>query len=128
MEQINAFTNYLKKVFNTKNWWIILPFALIGIVFSGLFYLFSAIYMCFDLARFELRKILYNDNDKLSWSAQFVKFAISYFGYFMAAFITIIFLCILAIGFFLTFCCFFISSVGKTRGNPFIFHTITESK
>ena len=128
MAQISCFASYLKGVFKTKGWWIIFPFALIGLVFSGLFFLLCPIYMMFDLARFEFRKILYTDNDKLSGAAQFVKFAISYFGYFIAASLTILWVCLLSIGFFLAFIAFFLSSLGRTRGNPFKFHEIEESK
>ena len=128
MAQINAFTNYLRETFKIKFWWVIVPFAFIGLLFAGLFYLFTPIYMLFDLARFELRKILYSDNEKLSGAAQFIKFAISYFGYFLAAVLTIFQIGLLSMMFMLTFLAFFISSLGRVRGNPFKFHEITESK
>lgn len=128
MPQIKSFTEYLKQVFSTRFWWAIVPFALIALVLSGVFYILSPIYMLFDLARFEFRKMLYCDNDKLSGGAQFVKFAISYFGYFIAALITILFMAPLSITFFLAYCGYFISSIGKVRGNPFKFHEIEESK
>ena len=128
MPQIKCFTNYLKQVFNTRFWWIIFPFALVALILSGVFYILSPVFMLFDLARFEFRKILYSDNDKLSGAAQFIKFAISYFGYFIAALITIILMAPLSIVFFLAYCFFFASSIGKVRGNPFKFHEIEESK
>lgn len=128
MPQIKCFTNYLKEVFKTRFWWVILPFTLIGLVLSLVFFILSPIYMLFDLARFEFKKILYADNEKISGGAQFVKFVISYFGYFIAALITIIFLAPLSIVFFLAYCAFFISSIGRVRSNPFKFHEIEESK
>ena len=128
MPQLLSFTNYLKTVFNTKLWWVIAPFALVGLIISMVFYIFSPVYMLFDLARFELKKILYDGNDKLSGAAQFIKFGISYFGYSLAALITIILMAPLSIFFFLAYCFFFISSIGRVRGNPFKFHEIEESK
>lgn len=126
MERILCFTALLKRVFATKGWWYIAPFALIGLVFSGLFYILSPFYMIFDYVRLEIKKILYNDNEGLSGAAQFVKFMIGFFAYMLSAVLVIIVSIPLAMAYFLVFIAFFVSSIGRFRGNPFGFHFLKE--
>ena len=128
MEQILCFTDYIKGVFKVRGWWYIIPFALVGVVLTGVFYIYSAVYMLLDLIRFELKKVLYKNNEQLSGGAQFVKFLVGFIYYIVFALVAIFAILPLAIFFFLAYCCFFVSSIGKVRGNPFAFHKIEESK
>ena len=124
MEKIRSFTNYLRYAFSVTGWWYVLPFTLVGLVLSGVFYIYSPIYMMMDLIRYDIKKILYNDNEGLSGGAQFVKFLVGFL-YYMIFAITVVFAALpLAIFYFLAFCCFFVSSLGKVRGNPFVYHTL----
>ena len=127
MEQIMCFTNYLKTVVKTKGFWWIVPFAFLGFVLAGVFYIYSAVFMLIDLIRFELKKILYGGNESISGAAQFVKFGVGFFFYLIFAIISIILTLPLALVFLLVYCCFFVSSIGRVRGNPFFFHFITAS-
>ena len=122
-----CFTNYLKSVFKVKGWWFLLPFTLIGLVLVLAFYIVAPVFMLIDLIRFELKKILYNSNETISGSAQFVKFLIGFLYYIIFAIVSAVMLLPLAIIYFLTVCCFFVSSFGRAKGNPFAFHAITTS-
>lgn len=124
MSFILCFVNFLKRVFSIKGWWVIFPFALVGLVFAGLFFIFSPLYMLYDFARVSVKKLLYNDNENLSAAAQFVKFLIAFGMYALLYGLTILFSCLLAIGYFLAFCSFFISSAFRLRENPFAFHSV----
>ena len=122
MEQIQCFTDYMKKVFSTKGWWYIFPFALVGFVLAGLFYIYSPVFMLLDYIRFELKRLIYKDLEGVSGAGQFVILFFCYSVYMSFLISTVMCLIPLAIFYFLTYCFFFISSLGKVRGNPFAFH------
>ena len=124
MNFILCFIGFLKRVFSIKYWWAIFPFAVIGLVFSGLFFLFSPFYMLFDFARISIKRLLYSDNEKLGGAAQFVKFFVAFGMYAFMYGLTVLFSCFLAMGYFITFCAFFISSGFRLRENPFAFHSV----
>lgn len=124
MEQIKCFNELMKKVFSTKGWWYVVPFAGIGLVFAGLFYLTSPIFMLMDLIRFEMKRLLYKDLAETSAAGQFVILFFFYSVY--MSFVIAAVMCImpLAICYFFAFGSFFISSLGKVKGNPFAFHLL----
>ena len=119
MEKITFFNDYMKKVFHTKGWWYILPFTLLGLIFALVYYIYVVPFMLLDYPYRQLKGLLYKDNDKIDGRAQAVKFAIGYFFFMIFALIAIIAGLPLMLAYFLTFCCFFVSSIGKVRGNPF---------
>ncbi len=127
MDQIKCFSNYLKGVFKKEGWWRLFPFALIGMVIALAFYIVASVFMLVDLLRFELKKILYGSNETISGSAQFVKFLMGFPLYFVFSIVSAVLLLPLAILSFLTVCFLFVSSLGRAKGNPYAFHSITNS-
>ena len=82
--------------------------------------------MLFDYVRVEIKKILYSDNEGLAGAAQFVKFLVGFFFFMIISILCIIASIPLAMFYFVMYCCFFISSIGKVRGNPFAFHFLED--
>ena len=90
MDKILCFTAYMKRVFHTKGWWYIVPFAGIGLILMVVYYIYTPIYMLLDYLHIEMKKIVYKDNENLSWSAQFIKFFFAFMFYIVFA-ITVVF-------------------------------------
>lgn len=124
MEQILCFTDYMKKAFKTKGWWYVCPFALVGIVIAGVFYIYSPIFMLIDYIRYEMRRMLYKDLEGVSGAAQFIILFFVYTTYMTFFVTTVILLLPMAVFYFLTYCFFFVSSLGEVQGNPFAFHLL----
>ena len=127
MDQIKCFSKYLKGVFKVEDWWLLFPFALIGMIIALAFYLVAPVFMLVNLLRFELKKILYCSNETISGSAQFVKFLMGFPLYFVFAIVSAVLLLPLAILNFLTVCFLYVSSLGRAKGTPFAFHSINTS-
>ena len=124
MENISFMNAYMKKVFSTKGWWYILPFTLFGLIFALVYYVYIFPYMVLAYPASKLKNLLYEDNDKIDGRAQAVKFVVAYLFYFIFELIRIVAGMVLVIAFFLTSCCFFISSIGKVKENPFALHML----
>ena len=124
MNIIKDYIGFMKTVFSTKGWWHLLPFTLVGLILSLAFFICSPVYMLLDYLQQEIKKILYGDNESISQASQCVKFILGFACYFNFAFIAIVATLPLAVLYFLSICIYFLSSLGKIRKNPFVFHTI----
>ncbi len=121
MEKIKKTNELLENVFSSGKNFVIFPFSLIGLVFIGLFYLFSPFYMLAELFVRELNSILKADSENDSNGAQIVKNLIG-FGLVVAFnFLRAVLLLPLATGYFIASISFVISSIGRFRVNPFGF-------
>jgi hypothetical protein len=121
MEKIKKTNELLENVFSSGKNFVIFPFSLIGLVFIGLFYLFSPFYMLAELFVRELNSILKADSENDSNGAQIVKNLIG-FGLVVAFnFLRAVLLLPLATGYFIASISFVISSIGRLRVNPFKF-------
>lgn len=123
MEKILALNNLLKNAFSEKRNFILFPFALVALLASVTYYIFSPFYMLFDFAVLKLRKELYDD-DKICNGAQIVKFIIAYPFFFLMSVLHIFAQGILAVGYFIISLAFCISSLKNVGKDLFLFHKI----
>ena len=128
MEKINLINNICKKIFNTKYWFALFPFAIVSLFLLLVYYILASIYLLFDIIKLELKFILLKDSDNESNGVQIVKYLFGFFYVVYFNLITVIIAIPLGIIYYLIAIMIFVSSLGRVKTSPFGFHTIANSK
>ena len=124
MSYINCLATLLRNTITKKTTWIIFPFAVVAVVLSAVYFIYSAVYMLIDLLTVEMRKELETGNDKVGLLAMAYKYLIAYSVYISFQLARIFMLIPMAVFYFIIDMCLFVSSIGKVKEDPFIFHSL----
>lgn len=121
MDKIKHLNELWKNVFNIKFWYVIFPFAIIALLLSGIYYIFSTVYMLFDYALKSYKKALLDDNGERA-GVQIIKYIFAFFYYMIFTIITIVLSLPLAILYVIIGCSLFVSSAFTYNFNLYKFH------
>ena len=120
MKKVTAINELMKAVFSSAKNFIIFPFGIVALLFSGLYYAILPFYMLTDYLAVEYKRTVLVGEE--TPPVQVVKHLLGYFFYVLLSCLVLTLSLPLVMGYFVISVCIFISSLGKVKVNPFKFH------
>ena len=121
MDKMNKMNELVKKIFESPKHFLLFPFAFVGLLLIGLYYLVLPTYMLAEVFVKDFQAIIYENNDKDSNSSKAIK---AFIGFGWVVFFNFIKCCLsipLALSYVLISIAFYFSSLGKFKAFPFAF-------